>query len=432
MRDDFPGEELQLDDILDLSELEKLFSHFSVVAGLDAALFDPAGRKILANRRDHSICALAGDSETCRSHLAAGGRMAAELGEPYIFTCGCGLVMCSSPVMFDERLIGIIACGPAVLWDVDDVAVTELGGKIKDMPSGINPEQILKGAPSYECSAMTSAAQLFFVMTTSLTRRHSRYLQQRAQITEQQARISSMVIERKIEAANIATIEKHTFASSYPVETEKELIAFVQSGNKQRATAQLNDILGVIFSMAGGDLDTIRVKLFELIAFLSRAAVDAGAPLKEINAITKASFEICEDNTDFEQLCFLTTRALEGFIETVYRNRERKQTSLHLTRAIEYIMTHYMEDISLGTVASGVYVSEYYLSHLFRREINKTFSDYVSDVRISRALEILRDDSSAQIQEVADKTGFSDPNYFARIFKKHTGVSPREYQALFR
>jgi two-component system response regulator YesN len=269
-------------------------------------------------------------------------------------------------------------------------------------------------------------------MVNSLTREHSVYLRQRARITEQQATIAELIIERKITAAELLEMENHKTLLRYPEETEKELIAFVQSGNKQRATKLLNSLLSEIFGFAEGNLETIRVKLFELIAFLSRAAVDAGASLKEVNAITKASFEICEEDTDFERLCFLTTRAMEGFIDTVYRNREQKQTSVYMTRAIEFIMNHYMDDLSLGTVAREVYVSEYYLSHLFRKEMNQTFSDYVTRVRIEKAREFLRENLNARIQEVAGMAGFSDSNYFAKIFKKITGTSPRSYQAFFR
>jgi two-component system response regulator YesN len=173
------------------------------------------------------------------------------------------------------------------------------------------------------------------------------------------------------------------------------------------------------------------VKIFELIAFLSRAAVDAGAPLKDVNTITKESFEICEDRTDFEQICFLTNRAMEKFIDTVHKNRNQKQTNEHLTKAIIYIMKHYSDELTLGKVANAVYVSEYYLSHLFRKEMDQTFSEYVCKIRIEKAKEYFVSDGSMQIQEIAEKVGFDDPNYFAKIFKKISGVTPREYQSLF-
>jgi two-component system response regulator YesN len=289
----------------------------------------------------------------------------------------------------------------------------------------IKADGFLSRTPSCGCVNITSAAQLLFIMVNSLTREHSIYL-------NQLARISELVLDQKIAAAGRIELEKQASALAYPRETEKELISFVQSGNKQQATKILNSLLGVIFSYAGGNLDTIRVKLFELVAFLSRAAVDAGAPLREVNSITKASFEICEDSTDFERLCFLTTQAMEQFIDTVFQHRSQKPASRHLTRAVEYITQCFAQDLTLSHVAAQVYVSEYYLSHLFRKEMDMTFSDYVCRIRIERAREFLKNDQAAQIQEIAEKTGFNDPNYFAKIFKKITGVSPREYQAFFR
>ena len=417
-------------EILDFAQLEKLIGYFSIITGLDVALYDVVGNVLIAHRRSGSLCEAAGGCALCRENITTGGKKSMELGEPYIYACGCALVMCSSPVVFNGELIGSIACGPAMLWEADEFAMEEITRKTKEMKLSLS-EELLKGIHSCECTNITAAAQLLFIMVNSLTREHSKYLLQRKQITEQQGTIANLILERKITAAELLEIEKRS-SLAYPAEKEKELIAFVQLGKKQQAAALLNDILSVIFSFAEGSMDTIRVKLFELIAFLSRAAVDAGAPLKEVNAITKEAFEICDDDTGFEQLCFLTTRAMEGFIDTVYKNREKKQTGFHLTKAIEYIQEHYMEDLPLGVVAASVYVSEFYLSHLFRKEMNQTFSDYAAKVRIDKAREFLREDSTARIQEVAIKTGFNDPNYFAKIFKKHTGISPREYQAFFR
>jgi two-component system response regulator YesN len=421
---------MDLREVLDFARLEKLLDFFSITTGLDAALHDNAGADLIARRRKDSICEAAGNCTLCREHLADGGKKSMELGEPYIFTCGCGLVMCSSPVMLNEELSGSISCGPAMLWEADEIAMEEISVKTAGMNLNIT-EELLKGIPACECMNITAAAGLLLIMVDSLTTEHSRYLSQRERITEQQGTIANLILEKKQSAAELREMEKRS-ALAYPVEKEKELIAFVQLGKKRQAAALLNDILSVIFAIAEGSVDTIRIKLFELVAFLSRAAFEAGAPLKEVNAITKEAFEICDEQTGFEQLCFLTTRAMEGFIDTVYRNREQKQTSLHLAKAIAYIQEHYMEDLPLATVASSVYVSEYYLSHLFRKEMNLTFSDYAAKVRINKAREILREDPSARVQEVADKTGFNDANYFAKIFKKHTGLSPREYQAFFR
>jgi two-component system response regulator YesN len=421
---------MDLKELFDFAQMENLLNYFHITTKLDAAIHDDCGTILASRRKLDAICEAANNCNFCREHVVYGGRKSMELGAPYIYTCGCGLIMCSSPIVFNENLVGSISCGPVMLWDPDEVAIEEITKKTKDMNFTLTRE-LLESIPSLECKSISAAAQILFIIVNSLTKEHSRFLRQREEICKQQATIADMIVKRKIAAAEMREIERRKILTDHS-EKEKELIAFVQLGKKQEAVAILNDILSVIFSLASGCMDTIRVKLFELIAFLSRAAVDSGAPLKEVNDITRAAFEICEDQADFERMCFLTTRAMEGFIETVYRNRTEKQKGVHLRKAIEYIQDHYMDDLSLSTVAESVYVSEYYLSHLFRKEMNLTFSDYAANVRIDKAREFLRVEPSARIQEIAVKTGFNDPNYFAKIFKKHTGASPREYQALFR
>ncbi|MDR1950362.1 MAG: PocR ligand-binding domain-containing protein [Spirochaetaceae bacterium] len=426
-----PDMQANLTEILNLEQLQKLFNHFSVVTGLDVALFNVSGRTLLACRKADSICGMVNNCRKCREYISYGGAMSRDLGEPYIFACGCGLIMCSSPILFNDQLIGSISCGPAILWDADEIAVSEIQEKTKDMNLPVDAISLLRRIPSCSCVNVSSAAQILFLIVNSLTREHSVYLKQRARISEQQARISELIVDRKIAAAGLIEIEKRASVSVYPIEIEKELIAFVQGGNKQQATKILNNLLSGIFCFAEGNMDTIRVKIFELIAFLSRAAVDAGAPLRDVNSITQDSFDICEDNTDFEKLCFLTTRAMERFIDTVYQNRRTKKTSEHLTKAIDYILLHYADELTLDRVAKAVFVSDYYLSHLFRKEMNMTFSNYICRVRINRAKELLKKDKSSQIQEISEKVGFNDANYFAKIFKKFTGVTPKEYQAFF-
>jgi two-component system response regulator YesN len=94
-------------------------------------------------------------------------------------------------------------------------------------------------------------------------------------------------------------------------------------------------------------------------------------------------------------------------------------------------MENYHDEITLGRAANAIFVSPFYLSHLFRRELNTTFSDYLCRVRINNAKTFLKNDRRIQIQEVTEKVGFNDANYFAKSFKRLTGVTPREYQAFF-
>jgi two-component system response regulator YesN len=421
LTDEFPS----LVELVDLKEIRKLFHYFSVVTGLDVALFDFSGREILANRRGNPVCGLAKNCPKCRKHISYGGMMSQELGEPYICSCGCGLIMCFSPVVFEERLVGIIACGPVLLWEADEVAVSEFAEKTRDMDFRVDAEALLRSAASCSCVNMTGTSQLLFITVNSITREHSVYLKQRAQITRQQQRIAELLIDRKNAGGGAADRK-----GSYPLETEKELIEVVKSGNREQAKRILSTLLGEIFSFADGNMNTIRARLFELVAFFSRAALESGAPVEAVNGITESSFRMFDDDTGFEELCFLTEEAMEGFIGTLSLDGRQKR-SRHLARAMEYISKHYADDITLHSVAEAVYISEFYLSHLFRKEMDTTFSDYVSRVRIDQAKAILKKALDIRIQELSEIVGFNDANYFAKSFKKLTGQSPREYQAAF-
>jgi two-component system response regulator YesN len=425
---DFPftSESPPLAELVDLKEIGKLFRYFSVVTGLDVALFDFSGREILARRKEDTVCKLAENCRKCRKHISYGGLMSQDLGEPYICSCGCGLIMCFSPVMLEERLIGIIACGPALLWEADEVAVSEFIEKTRDMDINADVQNLLRSAASCSCVNMTSTSQLLFITVNSITREHSVYLKQRAQITMQQRRIAELLIDRKNSGGEEAAERK----GGYPAGTEKELIEAAQSGNREQSKRILNLLLGEIFSFANGNMNTIRARLFELVAFFSRAAGESGASMEEVNGIIENSFRMFDDDAGFEKLCFLAGEALEGFIATVSLDSRRKY-SRHLARAMEYIAEHYADDITLHSVADAVYISEFYLSHLFRKEMDTTFSDYVSRVRIDKAKTILKKVLDIRIQELSDIVGFNDANYFTKSFRKLTGQSPREYQSAF-
>jgi two-component system response regulator YesN len=112
-----------------------------------------------------------------------------------------------------------------------------------------------------------------------------------------------------------------------------------------------------------------------------------------------------------------------------YRNCsvDQHQTALvHTARA--YIDAHYSSpELSLANVAHHVNLSPSHFSALFGRENGATFREYLTQVRIRHAQELLRG-SSLRAFEIAEAVGYADPHYFSTVFKKETGRSPRAYR----
>jgi two-component system response regulator YesN len=101
-----------------------------------------------------------------------------------------------------------------------------------------------------------------------------------------------------------------------------------------------------------------------------------------------------------------------------------------IERARAWIAERYREELSMEQAAEHVNLSPFYFSKLFKQHVGETFIDYVTRLRIDRAKELIAGDGELSLKEVCYEVGYNDPNYFSRVFKKVTGLSPTEYRAL--
>lgn len=96
-----------------------------------------------------------------------------------------------------------------------------------------------------------------------------------------------------------------------------------------------------------------------------------------------------------------------------------------------YLENHYMDEITLDKTAEKYYFNASYFSTIFKNYFGKSFLNYLTELRMRKAKEILTDsDSKMKIKEVANKVGYHDANYFIRAFKKFYGYTPEEYRKI--
>lgn len=410
--------EAGLKQILNFKQLEKLLRNYSLTSGMDVALYGADGEEQLCVRNPGCICEYGKGHFACRESIVFSGKKAAEIGSAYIYETPCGLIMCITPLVLEEELLGFITTGPVVLWDKDEFFADEFRKKCEKV--GLDTQKCNpSGIRQIDCKSMTSIAETLTMLIRYMLQQEQKYIGQRLEI-------SKMNMERLRAAKEMQIRESQPHYNKYPIELEKELIASVQMGDKNQAKQIINRFLNEIFSYASGDLEIVKAKLYEFTAFLSRSAVEAGAPLATLTGVIRKSSLLLLENADFSDICRETVEILDGFIDAVYESRGKKNTSEHLYKAIQYINAHYFEDLNLDILAQNVFVSSYYLSHLFRREMGVTFSDYLTKVRVSRAKELLMEGRS--VEDVSECVGYRDGNYFIKIFKKYVGVTPSKYR----
>ncbi|OCT10682.1 DNA-binding response regulator [Paenibacillus pectinilyticus] len=92
-----------------------------------------------------------------------------------------------------------------------------------------------------------------------------------------------------------------------------------------------------------------------------------------------------------------------------------------------FLEKHYHEDISLADIASRFYLSREYISRKFKQEFQVNLSDYLGQIRMSKA-KVLLCNPNLRISQVAEMVGYQDEKYFSKVFKKMSGMTPNEYR----
>lgn len=121
---------------------------------------------------------------------------------------------------------------------------------------------------------------------------------------------------------------------------------------------------------------------------------------------------------------------LNSFCEkvcTLLTDRKEKRSDKLVYMAKRYIHEHYKEKLMLSDIADHLKISSGYLSTTFSRYMNRTVSDYIAEVKIEHAKKLI-DSGQYLIYEIADQLGFESAYYFSKVFKKVTGMSPKDYK----
>ena len=120
------------------------------------------------------------------------------------------------------------------------------------------------------------------------------------------------------------------------------------------------------------------------------------------------------------------------FVNSGY-NQDLEKEPLYLqyvVPVIKEIEAHYDTQITVQELSNLIYITPQYLSRLFRRFLGCSVYEYLTTYRMNKAKELLLMDGKMEIQQIAQRVGFSDTSHFIAIFKKITGYTPLEFRKL--
>ncbi len=106
--------------------------------------------------------------------------------------------------------------------------------------------------------------------------------------------------------------------------------------------------------------------------------------------------------------------------------RPNKTNSQYVERAMAFIQAHYSQDITREDVADAIHLAPVYFGHLFKKSTGQSFMDYLTTVRMKKAIELL--ETKMKISDISKNIGYQSRNRFYINFRNYTGYAPTEYR----
>jgi two-component system response regulator YesN len=132
---------------------------------------------------------------------------------------------------------------------------------------------------------------------------------------------------------------------------------------------------------------------------------------------------ICGFRTLDETASFLVDE-----IHFIYRNvSEQNLKQRTISKVKQFIGENYSKELTVKLIAKSVFLSPSDLSYLFKAMTDINLNEHITEVRVEKSKELLKD-KRIKLYEVAKSVGYNDPNYYAKVFKKVTGVTPSVYR----
>lgn len=215
------------------------------------------------------------------------------------------------------------------------------------------------------------------------------------------------------------------YEDEYPIEMEDIIFDALAKAKKEMMLEECRKFMEWIQNEIPEIDNNVRLKAMEFVLRAETMAYRHGGMRYNLESRRGFMEQVLQCKT-YQELNLW----FEDKMATACHNISEKQKEQNLSvvaQAKHYIEENYTKELSLDDISREMNISPYYFSKLFKDETGVNYIEYVTKLRIDCAKELLRNPENS-IKMVCVEVGYSDPNYFSRIFKKWVGQTPSEYR----
>ncbi|MDF2922804.1 MAG: hypothetical protein K0R57_1718 [Paenibacillaceae bacterium] len=215
----------------------------------------------------------------------------------------------------------------------------------------------------------------------------------------------------------------------FDTEQTERLRSALKAGDRERLAEELDAILLPLSRNRKNGFKYSRYVAMQLIPLSGRVLLDLNILTKEWDVKEKNALDQLNQLETMTELMQFVASYLGEICVWVQEKRSGRSSNV-IERIRTFIEERYADNLTIADIAGYVYLSQTYVSLLFRQETGETIYEYLMKVRIEKAKELLRDPRT-KFYEVCNAVGYTDPSYFSKLFKKITGLTPSAYRDQF-
>jgi len=213
----------------------------------------------------------------------------------------------------------------------------------------------------------------------------------------------------------------------YPTTDEKELLNQLKLMESQQVTT----IIEKIFTNLSATLaspEALRNICVKFIIIVMNSLEELGVDFEKHLGKNFEPYKEIDKYETIEDIKEWFNNLMQSFIKIIKETKNEKYKGI-VKVAIQFIQEQYSEDINLTDISNTVFVTPNYLSRVFKEQTGESLINWLNRFRTEKAKTLLHD-LEIKVYEIAEKVGYNDYKYFSHIFKKYTGMTPKEYRDL--